>query len=201
MAVLGAMRGAWSRAVLGARALPFLAAAAAFLAAGPGATAQSVGVREYQVKAVFLYNFAEFVEWPPGAFDDSHSPLIIGILGEDPFGAYLDEAVRDATVNSRPMAIRRFRRVEDVTACHILFIGLSEPAQLREALSGLKGRSILTVGEADGFSQLGGMIRFVVENNRIRLRINLDAAKAAGLSISSKLLRPATIVSMRRVRP
>jgi hypothetical protein len=167
----------------------------------PTASAQSGGAREYQVKAVFLFNFAEFVDWPPSAFPSPQSPLIIGVLGDDPFGPYLDEAVQNERVNDRPLVIHRYRRVEDIAECHILFIGLRQPEQIQDAISGLKGRSILTVGDADGFSKLGGMIRFVVENSRIRLRINLTAAKAAGLTISSKLLRPAEVVSMRRVRP
>lgn len=183
-----------------ARVLAFTALIAALLKAGPNSHGQSASVREYQVKAVFLFNFAEFVDWPPGAFEDAQSPLIIGILGEDPFGAYLDDAVRGEKVNNRPLVIRRYQRVEDVTSCHILFLDLDAPDQLERALSDLKGRSILTVGEADNFSRLGGMIRFVMEKNRIHLKINLGAAKEAGLTISSKLLRPAEIVSMRRVR-
>jgi hypothetical protein len=176
------------------RLLPFLL----LLSLAPSAPAQTAEVREYQVKAVFLYNFALFVDWPPSAFEEPQSPLVIGILGTDPFGDYLDEAVRNERVNNRPMVIRRFRRVEDITICHILFISPSTSGQLEHVLASLKGRSILTVSDVDGFSQLGGMIRFVEEKNKIRLRINLEAAKAAGLRISSKLLRPAEVVSMRK---
>ena len=93
--------------------------------------------------------------------------------------------------------MRRYSRLEDITDCQILFVGLSNPEQIRQALSRLKGRCILTVGDADDFSRMGGMIRFVNENNRIRLRINLDEAREAGLTISSKLLRPAEIVSTK----
>jgi YfiR/HmsC-like len=182
------------------RAFILLLLIAASFKAAPSSSAQSTVAREYQVKAVFLFNFAEFVDWPPAAFGDAQSPLIIGVLGEDPFGSYLDEAVRGEKVNNRPLVVRRFQRVEDVTACHILFVGFRDHDQLERALSGLKGRSILTVGDADDFSRLGGMIRFVMENNRIHLRINLGAAREAGLMISSKLLRPAEIVSMRRTR-
>jgi hypothetical protein len=181
------------------RTLIFILLIAALLEAGPNSSAQTIAAREYQIKAVFLFNFAEFVDWPPRAFEDAQSPLVIGVLGDDPFGTSLDEAVRDEKVNNRPLVIRRFQRVEDVTTCHILFLGLTEPEQLEKALAGLKGRSILTVSDADDFSRLGGMIRFVMENNRIHLKINLGAAKEAGLTISSKLLRPAEIVSMRRI--
>lgn len=156
--------------------------------------AQSSPSREYQVKAVFLFNFAQFVEWPANAFPESQTPLVIGILGEDPFGTYLDEAVRGETVNDHPLVVQRYRRTEDITTCHILFISLSEGSRLEQVLTDLKGRNILTVGEGEGFARQGGMIRFVMDHNRVRLRINLEAAEAANLKLSSKLLRPAEIV-------
>jgi hypothetical protein len=162
-----------------------------------GAPVRGADIREYQIKAVFLFNFAQFVDWPAGAFPQPESPLVIGILGEDPFGAYLDQAVRGETVNHRTLVIQRYRRVEDVAKCQILFISRSEAGHLEQILSALRGQSILTVSDADGFSREGGMIRFATENNKIRLKINLEAARAAGLKISSKLLRPAEIVSKR----
>jgi uncharacterized protein DUF4154 len=174
-----------------------LAALALALPAGTRAAVSEPEAKEYQIKAVFLFNFAEFVEWPPEVFPDAQSPLIIGVLGEDPFGPYLDEAVRGERVNNRPMEIRRYSRIEDVTACHILYISQSESGRMDRILGSLKGRSILTVSDADDFSQLGGMIRFVVEKSKVRLKINLQAARQAHLTISSKLLRPAEIVSMR----
>jgi hypothetical protein len=153
--------------------------------------------QEYEIKAVFLYNFAQFVQWPPDAFADKSAPLVIGILGNDPFGSYMDEAVRGETVNGRPFVVRRFGREEEVDGCHILFISRSESGRLDQILDKLKGKSVLTVGDMDDFSHYGGMIRFVTENNKVRLRINVEAAKSAGLKISSKLLRPAEIVSRR----
>lgn len=151
--------------------------------------------QEYQVKAVFLFHFAQFVDWPPSAFPEPQTPLVIGVLGKDPFGAYLDEIVLGETVNNHPLAVHRYARVEEITTCHILFISRSEEDRLEQVLVGLKGRDILTVGDADRFSARGGMIRFVTEQGRIRLRINLKAAEAANLKLSSKLLRPAEIVS------
>ena len=174
----------WSRGCL-------LAGCALGLAMGARAAALS----EYQLKAVFLYNFAQFVDWPPRAFSNEQSPLVIGVLGEDPFGASLDEAVRGETVNGRSLVVQRFHRVEEVGACHVLFVSRSESGRLEHILARLRGRSILTVSDADGFTEFAGMIRFVTENNKIRLRINVEAARAADLTISSKLLRPAQIVS------
>src|SRR6185436_524028 len=131
-----------------------------------GLSAQTTPSREYQVKAVFLFNFAQFVEWPPPAFADAQAPLVIGVLGEDPFGAYLDETVRGEKVNNRPLTVQRYRRVEEIKACHVLFISQSEVDRLKEIIATLKGRNILTVGDTDGFALYGGMIRFVTEKNK-----------------------------------
>jgi hypothetical protein len=166
--------------------------------AGLKAARQAIDVEEYQIKAVFLFNFAQFVDWPPDAFPNAESPLVIGILGDDPFGPYLDEAVKGEKVNNRPMVIQRYRDVEEIKVCHILFISKSEAGRMDQVLGRLKGRSILTVGETNGFSQLGGIIDFAMENSKVRLKINLRAARLAHLTISSKLLRPAEIVSKRR---
>lgn len=165
------------------------------LGGGSRAPGQSAPVNEYQIKAVFLFNFAQFVEWPATAFPDPQAPLILGVLGDDPFGALLDETVRDEKIGRHPLLIQRYRQVEQIGDCHILFISQSERGRLESVLTRLTGRNILTVSDADGFALRGVMIRFITEKGRIRLRINLDAAKAAGLTLSSKLLRPAEIVT------
>jgi len=154
-------------------------------AAGSPARAQTPATPEYQVKAVFLFNFAQFVEWPPKAF---------GVLGDDPFGSYLDEAVQGERVGTHPLVARRFRRIEDITACHILFISRSEAGHFASLAPRLRPLGVLTVADFDGFIREGGIIQFVTVKNKIRLRINLEAARGASLLISSKLLRPAMIV-------
>jgi hypothetical protein len=150
---------------------------------------------EYQVKAVFLFNFAQFVDWPAQAFANDQAPIVIGVLGEDPFGSYLDEVVQSEKIGDRALVVRRYRRVEDATGCHILFVSRSNAAQLDRVLARLQGKNVLTVGDLDNFCLRGGMVRFVTEKGKIHLRINMDVAKAAGLTISSKLLRWATIVT------
>jgi len=164
------------------------------LVAGPGLAAQGVQAPEYQVKAVFLFNFAQFVDWPPQVVPDSQAPLIIGILGHDPFGGILDVTVRGERRGPRPFEVRRYQRVEDIKACDILFISQSENDGLEEILLSLKNQPILTVSDSPRFAERGGMIHLVTERNRIRLKINLRAAQAANLTISSKLLRVAEIV-------
>jgi hypothetical protein len=173
----------------------WLVLSALLLSSGPGLSAQTEAPREYQLKAVFLFNFAQFVEWPPQAFADAQTPLVIGVLGRDPFGAYLDETVRGERVNNRSLVVQRYGRVEDINTCHILFISRSEGDRLEQILARLRGRNILTVADAEGFAPPGVMIRLVTVENKIRLRINLEVAQAANLRISSKLLRPAEIVT------
>jgi YfiR/HmsC-like len=155
-------------------------------------------VSEYQVKAVFLFNFAQFVEWPASAFPQPNAPFVIGVLGKDPFGGNLDEVVRGETVNRRPLAVARFHDVAEVRDCQILFIPAAELTHIDEILAALKGRSVLTVTDASDAGQRGVMIALVTQDSRIRLRIDLQAAKAGNLTISSKLLRPAEIVGATR---
>lgn len=194
MALLRSAGGFWRRP-----ALRWLAAALLGFVA-PGRAAAAAPSVEYQIKAVFLFNFAQFVEWPPSAFRDARAPLVIGVVGEDPFGNYLDEAVRGERIGDRPLVVRRYHRGDDLTGCHILFISRSEDSAVASILAGLRGRSILTVGEEDGFIREGGILRFITENHKIRLRINVEAARAVGLTISSKLLRPATITTAENDR-
>lgn len=175
----------------------WLVVAAALGPFGTDATAVPVATREYQLKAVFLFNFAQFVDWPPRTFPDRQAPLVIGVLGDDPFGAVLDQTVLGEQVGQRRLVVRRYRRTDEIDLCHMLFISRSETGRMESILAALKGRSILTVSDAEGFTQAGGMIRFVSEKNRVRLRINLESAKTGGLTLSSKLLRPAEIVATK----
>lgn len=149
---------------------------------------------EYELKAVFLFHFAQFVQWPVDALPDSTTPLVIGVLGEDPFGPYLDETVRGETVQGHPLEVRRFRSPQEIDTCHILFVSPSQTERFETFRGPLEARSILTVSDASEFDARGGMIRFITDRNRIRLRINLEAARSARLTLSSKLLRAAEIV-------
>jgi hypothetical protein len=157
------------------------------LAAAPG-HAQAPPPSEYQLKAAFLFNFAKFIDWPPEAFADDKSPLIIGILGDNPFGNDLEPTVAGKKINDHPITIRMFRAAAEATNCHILFISNSEKKRLPEIIQSLRGTSILSVGETERFIETGGMVNFVQEASKIRFQINDDAAKAARLKISSKLL-------------
>jgi hypothetical protein len=150
--------------------------------------AQDSQPTEYQIKAAFLFNFAKFVEWPAAAFSGATSPLVIGILGQNPFHDDLARTIRNKTIDEHPLLIKEFRAPAEATNCHVLFVCTSEKRQLPEVLQALKGASVLTVGEMDRFTETGGMINFFLEGTKIRFQINKDAAASAGLKISAKLM-------------
>jgi hypothetical protein len=149
---------------------------------------------EYQLKAVFLFNFTQFVSWPPESFADARAPFVIGVLGHDPFGRALDDAIRGERVGDRPVVIERYRTRAEMKPCQILFIDRSAAGEVEAVLRALERTGTLTVTDMEGETSPDVMIRFFTENQRIRLRINVDSARMAGLTISSKLLRPALVV-------
>jgi hypothetical protein len=149
---------------------------------------------EYHVKAAFIYNFAKFVEWPPRTFKGRADPIGICVLGKDPFGDALTEAVNGKAIEGKPFAVREIADAQHASGCHILFIVGSERKRVRPILDAIRGAAILTVGETDGFASEGGMINFKIEAGRVRLQINIDAAEQAQLGISSKLLSLSEIV-------
>jgi hypothetical protein len=143
---------------------------------------------EYQIKAAFIFNFAKFVEWPPKSFQDGSSPIVIGVLGENPFGDALEATVRGQILNGRPLVIKHSRNVADLLHCHILFVSRSESGSVQQILELLQGSSTLTVSDMDGFTENGGAIHFVEKDHKIRFEINPKVAQRANLKISSKLL-------------
>ncbi len=149
--------------------------------------------REYQLKAVFLYNFAQFTEWPDGAYAGDKSPIVIGIIGMDPFGHSLEDTVKGEMIQGHPFVIEHYHRAEDIKTCHILFISQSENRHMDEIVRSLKAKPTLTVADADGAASTEVMIRFMVENNKVRFRINQQAATNAKLVLSSRLLRVADV--------
>jgi hypothetical protein len=152
---------------------------------------------EYEVKAAFLYNFARFVEWPP-AGGAANQPFIVAVLGHDPFGATLDRTLAGKTLEARPIVVRRLASLDEADRVHILFVGTSDRAQAAQVARTLAGTHVLTVGEMPGFAELGGMIGFRTERQRVRFDINVAQASRAGLKISSQLLKLARIVGADR---
>jgi hypothetical protein len=164
---------------------------AALLAGAPALPAPS----EYQVKAVFLFNFARFVEWPAMTFASADAPFSLCVYGDDPFGADLDAVVHGETISGRPMVVRRLHNPGDVSGCQVVFIAGSAERELESVVASLDNHSTLTVSDIEGAARRGAMIRMMTVNGRIRLRINIDAVRAAHLTVSSNLLRAAEIVN------
>ena len=159
------------------------------------ASAQTID--EYQVKAAFLYNFAKFVEWPALTFKTDKDPLRICVLGQNPFGNALVETVGGKTVVGRPFSVSDISDVSQGANCQILFIGSSERKSLRAIFAELRTMGVLTVGETEEFATQGGIVNFRLEDGRVRLEINIEAAGQAKLRISSKVLNLAQIVNTR----
>src|SRR6202163_2091297 len=152
---------------------------------------------EYLIKAGFIYNFAKLVEWPTSAFAQQDSPIVIGILGDDPFGGTLDRIVADKKINGRGFAIRRLRwskDLKDLRDCNILFVSSSEKEHIDSVVDAMKWLPVLTIGDTPGFAKRGGIVNFTLEDNKVRFEVNVEAAKRADLTISSRLLTLARIV-------
>jgi hypothetical protein len=156
--------------------------------------AQAQSATEYQVKAAFLFNFAKFVEWPADAFSSSDAPLQICVLGQDPFGRDFEQVIEDKSVNGHRLEIIHPSGVPQARSCQIVFVAFTDKSQMRDTLQGLKGDNVLTVGDAPGFAKMGGIINFVLDDNRVRFEINLKAAELAHLKISARLLTVAKLV-------
>ena len=148
----------------------------------------------HQVQAAFLFNFAKFVTWPDGAFQHSEDSLIIGVLGEDPFGAVLDETIRDKTIMGKRLAVKRFGRIQDAKHSHILFLSSSEESHLSQIMKALEQTSVLTVSDIEKFAERGGMVAFTVEDQKVRFNVNVEAVERAELKMGSQLLKLARIV-------
>jgi hypothetical protein len=151
--------------------------------------------KEFQLKAVLLWRLAQFTQWPSEAFESPTSPIVICVLWENPFGDALNAAVADETAHGRKLVVQHHRAVDQVKSCHVLYISGAGPRQAKEISAALAGRSVLTVRDTDGVaSSYETMIRFLTEQNRIRLRINLKPVAAARLVLDPRLLRSAEVI-------
>ena len=152
------------------------------------AQAQSGAIGEYQAKAAYLYNFIKFVEWPTGALHGPEEAIRVCVLGADSFGRELDGMMEGRKINGRGVAVLHMRTAKAVRDCHVVFISASEQDRARDLLGNSAGPPTLTVGESQTFCKLGGMISFVMEEDKLRFEVNQLSAEQAHLHISSKLL-------------
>ena len=143
---------------------------------------------EYRVKGAFLLNFAKFVEWPAQAFKSPADPMSICILGANPFTPALDAAARQIVVDGRSLTLQQIQEPQQARQCQVVFVSVAERKRVRALLEAVKGESVLTVGESEGFVAGGGVIEFRLEESKVRIDISETAAKRAGLRISAKLL-------------
>lgn len=156
-------------------------------------SAQTAPAKEFQIKAVFLFHFTQFTQWPATTFADANAPIVIGILGDNPFGAFLEKVVSGETVNGRSIIVTRFTQPDQIKTCHVLYVCRNMHDKLSEILSAVEKKSILTVGDDDDFLKKGGMIRFALKNDKIKVQICPAAVKKTDLIISAKLLAVAEI--------
>lgn len=150
--------------------------------------------KEYQVKAAFLFNFMQFVEWPPTVFKNADDPFRIGVLGQDPFNAALEDTVQGETISNHKIIVEHAMQVDDLKNCQLIFISKSEKKHVAEILSALDDKPVLTVSEIEGFAERGGGINFYLEGNKVRFEVNPDAARHDGLKVSSQLLSLGKII-------
>jgi len=201
MQTLGSKNGALyegSRPHAVIRIFTCLAVFCTLLAWSRTAQSQSDADAEYRVKLAFLYHFAQFIQWPPEAFHDRAAPLTLCVAGQNPFRGEIEQELRGRVVNGHPVEIKKLRPNDDPKACHMVFVPASERKQAEKLLAALKGSSTLTVGETQGFADLGGIINLTLDQNKLRFEVNLDAATQTQLKISSKLLALAKIVRVAR---
>jgi hypothetical protein len=174
--------------------LAAVAALSSLILAVPSpSSAQPAPAPEYMVKAAFLYNFIKFIEWPEGSLPSDSAVINLCVMEESPLGRAV-ETMQANTVKGRKIAVNYMKKTFDTSSCQILFIGNSDKRYLQSMLSSVSGKQVLTVGEFEGFARSGGIISFIIVDKRISFRINIDAAKRAGLTISAQLLKLAQIV-------
>lgn len=163
------------------------------LVAGSCLWAQGLKPTDYDVKAVYLYNFGRFVEWPASAmtYGDSFN---VCILGQDPFGRALDDTLAGENIGGRSVTAKRISTPQEAVGCQILFISYVEDSRLTKIMEALNKGAVLTVSDIPQFSQRGGMIQFVLDGKRVRFEVNLTAVQRAGLTLSSELLKVATTI-------
>lgn len=156
--------------------------------------ANSPNSAEYKFKAVYLFNFLKFIEWPHSAFAHVRSPFVIGIFGDNPFGGSLAEAVSGEQIGGRGVVVRRFNQLDSAKDCHVLFVSASEESRMGPIVAALRSKPVVLVSDIEEFAANGGTIEFYIQNKKLRFAINESAAARSGVKLSSRLLKLARIV-------
>lgn len=151
-------------------------------------TAEAQSISESQVKAAYLYSFAKFVEWPVQKFPDAATPILFCVVGDPAFELELNQTVKGKSISGRAVKVQGVQEDEPARDCHVLFFNSTRARQTRHLLEAVRGAAVLSVGEADDFIQAGGMIRFVLRDDRVQFEVNHKTASQEGLYISARLL-------------
>jgi len=171
-----------------------LAAAFYLLSTGGTLQAQERKPTEYEVKAAYLFNFSKFVRWPANSSVSVRQAFQICILGNDPFGSVLDDTLQGETLEGKKVVSRRITDAQEIEGCQLLFVGTNASGKFAKIRAALGKFAVLTVSDMPMFTGRGGMIGFVTTGGRVRFEVNLGAAEAAGLALSSDLLKVALAV-------
>jgi hypothetical protein len=160
-------------------------------------SAVSQTLNEDQIKAGYLFNFTRFVEWPAQAFATATSPMIVCVVGDSPLTNLLTDAAAGKVVNGRTVSVKPLKASDEFRGCNLLFVGSAQARGAERILERLKEMSVLSVGEAPGFAEAGGVINFFTQDNKVKVEINLDAATHSNLKINAKLIAVSRLVSTR----
>lgn len=168
-----------------------------FCVALRGVGADAPVADEYEIKAAMLANVFRLVDWPAAKTGEVSTPFVIGIVSSDDMETALSKTIArmpgGKTPAGHPIVIRKISGVEAIDQCHVVFVGGSDRKRLQTVLQATGTQPILTVGESDKFASSGGIVGLVVRDDRIQVEVNLTAAQSTGLSVSSRLLRIATL--------
>ncbi|HEY1921453.1 MAG TPA: YfiR family protein [Tepidisphaeraceae bacterium] len=156
-------------------------------------TRLDAGGKVYEIKAAFIYNFAQFTQWPDSAFTSGDSPFVLAFIGDSELGPALQQVLQGKSIAGHPIVLKHLDSASQISGCHLLFIPDSEESHLDDIFNAVGNQPILTVGETTKFMQAGGIIRFFIADGRIRFEIDPDAADKATLRLSSRLMSLATI--------
>lgn len=150
---------------------------------------------EAKLKAAYIFHFLQFIEWPDSTFANENSPIVLAVLGKDPFGKILDETINSEKIGKRAIILKRIESVSEIGSCHVLYISSSEENKYKNILKHIGISPVLTISDIINFGLAGGDINFYIEENKVRFAINVQGVKESDLRISSKLLRLAKIIN------
>lgn len=160
--------------------------------------ADTLTASEYQMKGLIIRAIAKFSPWPEDAFENGTAPIVFGILGEVPFGNYLETEIFNAgKIKGRDVVVRRFSKLGDLQDIHILFISNSEQSELSRILQTVRQRPILTIGDMDDFAVRGGILHLHLLKGKVAYDLNRAAATQARLTINAQILQLANKIHMK----